>query len=99
MLKLRIEIEIYIEIKDFTLLAVGWTSGFDLWLGQRFLCLPPCPALRPIQPHIQWVLGALFLGTVWSVHASDSHLSLRNVRNEGNTELYNHVPTSSWHGA
>jgi hypothetical protein len=45
-------------------IATGSTAGFDSRLGQEIFLYYTAsrPALKPTQPPIQWVLGALSLG-------------------------------------
>jgi hypothetical protein len=67
--------------------ATGWTigvQGFDSWRGLGIFLFTTMSrtALRPTQPPIQWVPGALSLGVKWLGHEADhSPPSGAEVRN------------------
>jgi hypothetical protein len=54
-------------------MAVGWMAWVRFPIGARDFCLSTAsrPALGPIQPLIQWVLGALLPGVKQPGHEAD----------------------------
>jgi hypothetical protein len=80
--------------------ATGWTAGVRFPAGASFLpfSITSRPALRPTQPHIQWVQGALSAELKRLGRDADHSLpSNAEVFNGGAIPPLSH--TSSWPGA
>jgi hypothetical protein len=84
--------------------ATGWTIGilgFDSWRGLGIFLFTTTSrmALRPTQPAIQWVRGALSLGVKRLGREAD-HSPPSSAKAEEWVELYLHSPnTPSWRGS
>jgi hypothetical protein len=102
--KLRVERLSYAEVgsvTDFHELWTIWVLGFDSRCGLGIFLLTTAyrTALRPTQPPIQWVLGALSLGVKRPGREADQSPP-SNAEVKEYVELYIHSHnTPSWRGA